>query len=188
MNIQTFNAVMKAALLSAGKKDIRYYLNSVLLDTVESGMTHIISTDGHRMLVVKQLETGLPVGQFIIPREFLESAVKAFSCKHTYDLDITLTDTTIVISGNGNSQLGTLIDVEYPDWQRVIPTLDEPANGIGMNADYVGDAMKAAKLLGKRGNPVVTFTSSGNNSAMRYDIVPGADYMLEEAFIIIVPC
>ena len=61
--------VLKAHLIIAPKNDVRFYLNGILVDTVNR---RIVSTDGHCMLVTRfdaSAIEGDSVPDFIISRD-----------------------------------------------------------------------------------------------------------------------
>lgn len=126
MQIKT--ADLKAVLLAAGKKDIRYYLNGIHVNS-----RHIVGTDGHRLHAIAH-GGDWPHDPVTIPREVVELAVKAKT------LELTLT----------TEALGAIsykpIDGTYPDYMRVIPTQTEVVTGeryADLNPDYHHDAVKA---------------------------------------------
>lgn len=134
MQIKT--ADLKAVLLAAGKKDIRYYLNGIHVNS-----RHIVGTDGRRMHVIAH-GGDWPHNPVTIPREVVELAVKAKT------LELTLT----------TEALGAIsykpIDGIYPDYMRVIPTQTEVVDGerhVDVNPEYWRDAEKAIKLIGWKG-------------------------------------
>lgn len=45
-------AQLRAALIFAADKDIRYYLNAVLLEVGECGDCRLVAADGHRIAVL----------------------------------------------------------------------------------------------------------------------------------------
>ena len=119
---------LKALLLAAGKKDIRYYLNGILVNS-----EHLVATDGHRMHVIAH-GGDWPHGPVTIPREVVGLAVKAKT------LELTLT----------TEALGVIayrpVGSTYPDYLRVLPTQTEVVTGeryADLNPDYHRDAVKA---------------------------------------------
>lgn len=76
MSITVPTKHLKAALLAAGKKDIRYYLNGVLIESVPAG-TRCVATTGSIAAVLRSTPEGLnELGAFVCPREVVEAAVK----------------------------------------------------------------------------------------------------------------
>src|SRR5690348_4954473 len=110
---------LRAALSHAGKRDVRFYLNGVCLD-LNAG--RIVATDGNRMFICRgPLDAG--AGQVIIPRDVIESAVKAADkkgCMLSVSI-VTGEAGTATLALPSGAQFGaTLIDGRFPDWQRVI--------------------------------------------------------------------
>jgi len=142
--------VLKAALISAPKDDIRYYLNAVFLRVAASGKVYIASTDGHRLFLanVPANWTGEAQSAFdlIIPRATVDSAVKAGG-----------DSITLSAMPDGRYTLGyavfARVDATYPNINAVIPstTSGELAQ---FNPDYLADAQKALCLVSGRKNGV----------------------------------
>jgi hypothetical protein len=124
---------LKAALLAAGKKDVRYYLNGVLINN-----RHIVATDGHRMTVIAH-GGEWPHGEVKIPREAVEMAVK---------LKLKTVDVT-------PEAIGPIafkpLDGKFPDYTRVMPALslgvDQGSVHTQVNPDFLRDAVAAVKLV-----------------------------------------
>jgi DNA polymerase-3 subunit beta len=186
MKLSIQHDVIKALLIVAGKKDIRYYLNSVCIDARANGDIVLVSCDGYRMLAypvsVDDIEyaDGEPVfvGKCIIPRDPLE-VIKPMkkNGKGSFPITVTLnrevdrqdperSDVTIkgevTIEVKGTSTITTRpVDGEYPDWRRIMPAKvsGEPAQ---YNAEYVGDFGKVCVLMGnKLAAPLINHNGTG---------------------------
>ena len=75
MKLTIDHAILKALLVVASKQDIRYYLKGVLVDVRAQDVT-LVSTNGTVLLAVPypdNIEGDRLIGQWIIPREALES-------------------------------------------------------------------------------------------------------------------
>lgn len=137
--MQILTSHLKAVLLAAGKKDIRYYLNGVHVTK-----HHLVGTDGHRMHVVCH-GGDWPHDPVTIPRDACELAVKG----KTASLEITPT------------AIGPIsykpVDGLYPDYARVMLSGSALAQGVSDDAqmtrvrwEYLRDAEAAVKLVTKR--------------------------------------
>ena len=170
MNIQTFNKVFKAALFAAPKNDTRYYLCGVLLDVNEADTTYIVSTDGHRLLKIELKDTiDLPYGQYILPREYVESVLRALSPKAKDDYSVNFDadeNGSFTISTHNGRWETRPVDATYPD--------------------YLIDAMKSAALLESKA-PTVMLRTNDNNSPMRFDITLGSSLDIESACMVVMP-
>lgn len=158
---------LAAVAMFAAKKDIRYYLQGICIDTGPQG-TFIVATCGHT-LAVHQIDTiARPVGQFIMPVASLTTMVKA-NRKSTVRLilpdgfegryDAVKRDRRTVklesIQKNHSSPLETCIvqemDGVYPDWRRVARYDDAPyPHHVFFNPDYLVRVADAANLISAR--------------------------------------
>lgn len=151
----TINAdALKALAITAASQDVRGYLCGVCVDTTTEGRVHLVSTDGHRMLIVgnAKCEEGERVaGRFIVPTEAFKNA------KPAYKKD----PVQIVLYPEGSSGgtyevrgkvtvSGRCLDGRFPDWTRVISAVSDvrkPGAPAHFDFNYVGDFGRVAELL-----------------------------------------
>lgn len=136
---------LKALLLAAGKKDIRYYLNGVHVNS-----KHLVATDGHRLHVIAHGDD-CPHDPVTIPREAVELAVKAKT--------VELTLTPEAIGAISYKPVGGT----YPDYVRVLlaPTGVVTAERYtDLNPEFYRDAVNAIKLA--TGFAAAALTHVGN--------------------------
>lgn len=122
---------LRAVLLAAAKKDVRNYLNGVLVNS-----RHIVATDGHRMHIAVHGQDWQH-GDVIIPREAVELAVKS----KAHALQVTAAQI-------GNVAFSPVCG-KFPDYMRVIPqggVADVGPLEFAVNPDYLRDACKAIEL------------------------------------------
>lgn len=162
--IQDINK-LKAAMVCAAKEDIRYHLNGVLVE-VHKDQVLMVSTDGHRMSVIREyLCNPVPeqlIGKsFIVPLSLIITAVKAidrrfsFYFEFTRDKDLVQHDGSLkeYYSVKIGSDLGVgvsdkCVDGKYPDWRFIIPKSIGPAMGtFAADPAYLGDYVKMIKLF-----------------------------------------
>lgn len=163
---------VKALLLSAGKNDIRYYLNGICLDVRQHDAV-AVSTNGQILVAlpivpVADDDGAVPyqTGQFIVPRELLEQVKPTFK---TADVTIEIVQRpptvepgtatikhvpTVALHCCGTTITGNLIDGTFPDWRRAVPT---QVSGLvsQFDADYVATFGKINKLLGSKDSPAI---------------------------------
>ena len=104
----------------------RKNFNGVFLETSTDGTNHIwrmVATDGHRLAVAKVNTTkaGLNTGKgIIIPRKGLMEVRKITDVHETISVGI---DKSMLVVKTDNAVLKvSLVDQDYPDYKRVIPT------------------------------------------------------------------
>lgn len=156
---------LKAALLFAGKNDVRRYLNGVYIEATNEALK-IIATNGHGIFI-SQLDNNkddivINDGNYLLCRDSLESALKVVKKLDCASSNI---GKQIVLSGNGfNLEITNIDGATFPNWRRIMP-LDPHAESnpiSAVNGYYLEDVAKASKLLGRKGNsPVLSVTRYG---------------------------
>jgi DNA polymerase-3 subunit beta len=112
--IQIKTSYLKGALMVAGVKDVRYYLNGVFLE-IRAGIVRIAGTDGHSALYAYQnIEHSMPPIDVIVPRDTLALVLKN---KPKDMVTLALTDSGWSLNGLPF----TPVDGKFPDVRRVIP-------------------------------------------------------------------
>ncbi len=122
--------MMQAVEYAMAAHDPRYFLNGMLLDVSEEGMT-AVATDGHRLACASLILSDPPSlkCQFIIPSKGVKELLKLLDNEsapvhlrfNTNHLEIGLGSTRFVTK---------LIDGKYPQYQRVIPENNNKIIGV----------------------------------------------------------
>ncbi len=103
--------------------EARYYLNGMYIHSKSSDDNNYIvgsATDGHRLAVVKKIQTDSKISGYIIPKKTLTEIRKILdSCNEI--ITLSFSKTKIKLSTDGCVLVSKLIDAEYPDYERVIP-------------------------------------------------------------------
>lgn len=112
-------SAIKAAIHCAAKKDIRHYLNGVLIECAINGDVHIVSTDGSMLFAglicapdVQWIDKQSGPFRIIVPIDAAKLAAKSKSQV-----------LTLTALPDGRYSLGdvifTAVDGVFPDWRRV---------------------------------------------------------------------
>lgn len=145
-------AQLRAALIFAAEKDVRYYLNGICLEVGECGDARLVATDGHRLavLAIGDHPDAVP-GEYLIPRDVLKP-VKRASRATGADVSLQIDGGRVVVaSGADIIAGGLLIDGKFPDWQRVCPDPETMSGEPGCyNAAYLADIRAALIELGDK--------------------------------------
>ena len=165
--IETDRNKLRAALIFAADKDIRFYLNSVCLHVDECGGARLVSTDGHRLAIITlgDYPAAAP-GEYLIPRDAIKSIKKA-SGRSFNGVNIEIDGERFTLSAYDEILGGgKLIDGKFPDFQRVTPANVDGWTGQAatFNADYVHDIKRALIELGDK-NGFFTMAQNGPNNA-----------------------
>lgn len=157
---------LKAVSLAMANRDIRKYLNGVLIQS--SGRTvRLVATDGHRLHMI-DLPQDVPcpplVGGVIVPRALIEWALK--NSKPGQSVQITTDGATVTIAAGGASMSGAAIDERYPDYPRVLPRGVPSGEVAQFQPQYVSDTYAAVNELSGKGEPLFpTLRHNGLNGA-----------------------
>lgn len=144
---------LKALLLMAGKKDIRFQLNGILFESTTE-RCFAVTTNGHCLAVAMLGESDTTQHQSIIAREYMESAIKSAGST----ISITFTETTATIG----SVTVPLINARFPDWRRVLRNTAPTNERAYFNPDYLALANKVGQTYHK-GCKTYLVQQSGNN-------------------------
>jgi len=153
--------VLKAMSILASKKDVRYYLNGVLVES-NSQHTRIVATDGHILGIYQTSETAHNDEAFsiIIPNEIIAKLDKK--------------DNFLSTNEHGNWVIDgiafTPIDGKFPDYSRVLPKGEMTKEVAQFNPDFITRFQKVGKLLGQKIAP--TISHNGGSSALVDIVLP----------------
>lgn len=149
--MQIPTAHLKAALLFAAKKDVRNYLNAVLIEW-DSENVSIVATDGHRLFAATHpMDETVEPGSVIVPYEDVKRALTGYKAE---TIEFTPGSNWVPVNAQQLVQTATLgsvsfqtIEGNYPNWRLVVPAKIS-GEAAQFNPAYVGDLAKASKALG----------------------------------------
>lgn len=158
LNRKDFINALRAVIVTAAKRDVRYYLHSVLIE-VRPEKVVLVSTDGHRLtFATLTLNTGIEDAavDLLLHREDAERLIKTVSVNRkstTEEITIGWYKNEVHIGADGTQMVVTQLDGKFPEWRRIIQStlnLDPARAGIqeyGIDTKYMADAQKAFKHL-----------------------------------------
>ena len=158
---------LRAALICAASKDIRYYLNAVLV-SVRAREVLTVSTDGHRLSVIRRAhaedEADCAPAEIIIPRDTLKGikAARGLECVLHYDAANPLAECKLDGLKDGGRTFAP-VDARYPDWTRVIPA-KVSGKSSHFNPFYLADFTSLVQMLAN-GNSFAEVHPNGDGCA-----------------------
>ena len=147
MHIDINQKDLKAVSYAMAQKDIRYYLQGVYIEA-NGAETRLVSTDGHRLHMVIQEQSGAVVEpvSFIMPADMVKKCLTVKASKADTRPKILITYDQGKISArlpDGSEIVQFALDGKFPDYRRIIPALDGGAPEPSIfNPDYVSDAVR----------------------------------------------
>jgi len=175
-----------AALIFASTDSDRYMLCGVQVEVSPQKLPLLVATDGRRLCAIQtsveeQAQEFRHAASFILRADYVEifaKISKACGGKHFPWVCIEWTGgKRVVVSLIGGKSVldveeGALIEGQYPDWRKAMPAKEDtrqPISEIGLNAGFIGDFAKAAKILGPE-IPVVQMNLVGPDSCVEVHI------------------
>lgn len=154
-----------AALTAAGPKDLRTYLQGVLL-RVHAGHVVIAATDGARLTAIRQELTDvsfsggvrLPPGEYIVPLHVIKSikgAIVSFNFVPNDAGKMEMTDGSMTTAFEP-------VEGKFPRVNRVLPEKETSGATASYKTSYLADAGKASKLLGESDGKSVRVYQNGD--------------------------
>lgn len=171
INSHELGRVLKALLLTAGKNDIRYYLNGVLFRYEGNELT-IVATEGSRCAIAKmRVETDdNKSDSFIIPRDTVARMVTRDGILHRIYKNV-----DVEITGHSFKFASTTITVDpisgvYPKYERVMPNMNcVPPETMLIDPSYLKDMGDQFKII-KADRPIFRMTEQTVHYELRKPI------------------
>ena len=152
--IEIKSGVLNAMLNLSGKKDIRYYLNGVMIEAHENRL-RLVATDGHVMGIYQDEIESNDSFRIVIPNDIISKLDKK---------------QTNVLSRDGDQwRIDNIsfapIDGQYPDYMRVLPREPLTKEMAQFNPDFITRFHKVAKGFGFKAG-LLGITHNGQNAAL----------------------
>lgn len=164
MQIQIDYDALRALLLVAADKDLRYYLNGIHIEVSETAIV-AVATDGHSLLALPlapcDADAPRMVGAWTLPRDVLDMVKPHKVGRSPLSLTITLCADTFEVSGQALLS-GRYVDGRFPNWRMVVPR-ETSGTVAQFNAEKIYVMHKVNKLLG--GKYSVGVCHNGENPA-----------------------
>lgn len=164
-------------------KDIRYYLNGMLWETVqhEAGTEfYLIATDGHRLHGFRcAVAASMPSNQSIIPSDAINMlSVLLDKMPADSPVDILVQDKLVTVYGDGWRLAVEPKDGKFPDYRRVIPKREQRAQ---LTTTQYADILTECKNIAARAKaegvrlfrkPIAITINNGSLSAVQASAAP----------------
>lgn len=180
MHIIVNEKLFRAVAVAVSTEETRYYLNGVHICAHPDGGAYLVATDGHRMLVGydEGATFDWPGSDSVIvrPDKKLLAAAKTDRRSDAQNQIAVEGATVKVLEGSpatvAATFAGLLIDGTFPDWRRVIPTVDknEHAACQCFNARYLADFGTAARVMTGQKEAFISVLANDEHSPALVDL------------------
>ena len=130
------------------QQDVRYYLNGLLLE-IAPDYLRAVATDGHRLatadLTINTPVTGEP-RQVILPRKGVLELMRLLG-NEDREAKVTIGSNAFRLTVGRSRMTSKLIDGRFPDYERVIPTLEVSNKQVVLDRDTLSGCLASASVL-----------------------------------------
>lgn len=180
----TFQAALKMVAHAAAKKDIRYYLNGAHLEFSAKGL-FVVATDGHR-LAVAGVEGEFADAAITLGHDAIKQILAVGKSGGEVRVEVVGDAAKVSIGGQVLQFNG--VGGKYPDWRRVVHAEPEATTVVGVNAEYMGQAMSALSKVANRKYQGVRIHLRGPNNSLKLEAGLAGDFPgMSEAYCIVMP-
>ena len=158
-------STIKALMLFAAKKDVRFYLKGLHIEQSANG-TFAVACNGHAIAVARIDSEAREPASITIDRQYIDGL------KSSYAVSFEQVDSgTVKIGVVGTSITVPLMDAKYPDWRRVVYA-KQTGERAYFHPDYTAMVNKAGQTIRKNKIPYV-IQQNGNSVGYcnLYDVV-----------------
>jgi len=144
VNQKELRWLLEKTHFSMAQQDVRYYLNGLLLETVDETL-RAVATDGHR-LALAEVNLAKPAErneQLIVPRKGILELQRLLDGEG--EVELTLGANHIRAEVDGIRFTSKLIDGRFPDYGRVVPK--DPENIVKADRGLLRQALQRAAIL-----------------------------------------
>lgn len=145
--LEVFREALQKTVFAVGEDETRAALNGVHVVVGEAAM-ELVGTDGRRLAVV-QAEAKIANGagtKFTIPREAVNLFLKAIAGEEG-EVTLTSDGARLALKTASTDFRTKLVDLAYPAWQRVIPSVSELPVTFSVNRDALGDSLNRSLII-----------------------------------------
>ena len=145
---KTLRYLLTMTAFAMAPKDIRYFLMGVLF-VVEGAKLIAVATDTHRLAYCEAEIDGLNQEtkiEAIVPRKTVRELLRILPEDDT-PVTVNVGDTQIGFNFAGIEFVSKLIEGKFPDYQRVMPTLDTNPQWVSINREELLLALRRVQIL-----------------------------------------
>lgn len=139
---------LKSVLPFKSTMDVRYYLNGVLVEKVETGGCMLVATNGHILVAMHSPAAYIDETRILAVSEGLSDAIrKAEDIQRT--VEVIGAKGHVTLHARGQEMFiqprEAFIDGKFPNWRKVVPAVEnlEPGLAAAISAEYLATLKRA---------------------------------------------
>ena len=157
---EIFNNMISQTIFSISVDEARYFMNGVYMEKTENSLL-MVATDGRRLSYIG-IDPEIDIKDFngiIIPPKILNLIKKLSSGEG--NLSLAVTDKTIFVKFDNQKISSTLIEGQFPNFNRVIPESQD--FNVILEKSAIHEALKRVSLLAEQKSKRIYLTFSEGN-------------------------
>ena len=144
-----FKELIERTHFAMANQDVRYYLNGLLLE-FRGQRLRAVSTDGHRLaqaeVSLQKTSSGEEVHQCIVPRKGVQELLRLIQ-NSDESVDIVVGKASLRAAIGDVTFTSRLIEGRFPDYNRVIPRLEQCDKEAEVDRETVRRSLQRASIL-----------------------------------------
>lgn len=146
---KTLRHLLTMTSFAMASKDVRFYLTAVLL-IIEGGTVRCVATDTHRLAYCEASLENAPALEekleIILPRKSVRELLRLLP-EDDAPVKVSIGELQALFTFNGIEFVTKLIDGKFPDYERVLPTLETNPCPVDINREALVAALRRVQIM-----------------------------------------
>ncbi len=143
---RTIRYLFTMTAFAMASQDVRFFLNGVLF-VVEENLVRTVATDTHRLACCNvDVDSEMKPMQVIIPRKTVRELIRLLPEDDT-PVKIQFADTQVCFTFNNITFMSKLIEGKFPDYKRVMPSMDTNPHTITLDREQLSSALRRVAIM-----------------------------------------
>lgn len=142
-----FNEMIEKTIFSVSNDETKFNLTGIYIKS-ENNEVNFVSTDGHRLSLIKKEITGIKnekfTDGFILPKKGILELKKLIENSDS-EIELGISDNNFFVSNKQSTLIMRMVDGDFPDYKRVIP--EKGDNVAEIDRDKFFHALKRISVL-----------------------------------------
>lgn len=144
----TLKRLIELTHFAMAHQDVRYYLNGLMLE-ISTNRLRAVATDGHRLAIADvemQVDGVSETRTVILPRKGVMELLRLLNAGDE-EVSVAVSANQVRIALEGVEFTSKLIDGKFPDYERVIPQVDESDKQVFVDRELLRQSLARASIL-----------------------------------------
>lgn len=149
---EAFAKMVRQVAIAASSEESRPVLTGILMNITESELM-MVSTDSHRLALVKGNWQGEAADSIIVPAKTMVEVAKIASTEE--NVSLTITKNNVCFTMGNTKFISRIINGQFPDYRPILPKEENFKYKIFVTKRILLDALNRANLLSRDNNNII---------------------------------